>query len=208
MITVVDYGMGNIRSVLKAFSAVGADAVSSRNPEHILEADAIILPGVGAFGDGMANLRKYGLLEPLTTSIIKNKTPFLGICLGMQLIARDSNELGSFEGLGWIDAKVRRFKFEGAHSNLKIPHIGWNEARMSNDCPLFEGMGDSANVYFVHSFHMITEDKSLEKAITEYGYDFTSAIQTENLFATQFHPEKSQKAGLAILRNFLKIVRM
>ncbi|HID72860.1 TPA: imidazole glycerol phosphate synthase subunit HisH [Candidatus Micrarchaeota archaeon] len=207
MITVVDYGLGNKRSVIKAFSVLGAEAESSSDPEKILSAEAIILPGVGAFGDGMKNLKEAGLIEPMTEAVLKNNTPFLGICLGMQLVAKDSNELGDFQGLGWIDSVVRKFEFGPENSNLKIPHIGWNEAKMNPECPLFEGLGDSANFYFVHSYHMICNDKSVEVATTDYGYSFTSAVQKDNLFATQFHPEKSQKAGLAVLKNFLNYVR-
>jgi len=197
-IVIIDYGMGNLRSVQKAFEKVGFPAVITNDHTLIKKASHIVLPGVGAFGDAMKNLHTLGLDKLLHVEILEHKKPFLGICLGMQLIAEKSYEFGEHQGLGWIEgAEVVRFK-EGS---LKIPHIGWNEVNFHNPSVLFEGIPNHSNFYFVHSYYF---QAPLTYAIGECEYDhsFVCAIQKNNIFATQFHPEKSQTHGLAIIKNF------
>ncbi len=201
MVIIVDYGLGNLFSVAKALQVIGADVLISDKPADLLQADHLILPGVGAFGDGMKNLRKNGLDIALTTAVIKNKKPFLGICLGLQLLAEKGFEYGEHNGLGWIKGQVRKLAVEPM--GLKVPHIGWNEVEIIRDSPLFKGIKPKSEFYFVHSFAMdcaVPEDKI---ATAFYGEHITAAIQHDNIFATQFHPEKSQDNGLKILKNFL-----
>lgn len=200
MITVVDYGMGNLRSVYNAFSLLGADVCVSDNPSDILAAERLILPGVGAFGRAMENLHQRGLIEPLNEKVINQKTPILAICLGMQLLAESSNEHGQHKGLGWIRGQVQHFEPMG----FPVPHVGWNEIEMVGERPLFKGLASTnREFYFVHSFHLTTDDENIIAAKTGYGYDFVCAVHQDNIFGTQFHPEKSQNNGLTILRNFM-----
>lgn len=202
-IVIIDYGMGNLRSVQKAFENVGFSAKITRDHGLIKEATHIVLPGVGAFGDAMKNLNALGLNELLHVEILEHKKLFLGICLGMQLIAEKSYEFGEHEGLGWIeDAKVVRFE-EGS---LKIPHVGWNEMNFHNPSILFKEIPDHSNFYFVHSYYF-EAPKTYAIGECNYGHSFICAIQKENIFATQFHPEKSQIHGLQIIKNFANLTK-
>jgi len=197
-IVIIDYGMGNLRSVQKAFEHVGASAVISNDPIVIKNSTKIVLPGVGAFKDAMQNLESLGLIHVLNTEVIEKKKLFLGICLGMQIIAKKSYEFGETEGLGWIDAEIVRF----TDTALKVPHVGWNSVEFEHSSPLFDGIPDESDFYFVHSYYF-DADHHYASGITEYGDKFISAIQKENIFAVQFHPEKSQKYGLKIIENFV-----
>jgi len=203
-VVIVDYKMGNLRSVQKAFEKVGCSAIITDSHELIKKADKIVLPGVGAFKDGMKHLEELGLIELLNEEILVNKKPFLGICLGMQLIAKKSYENVKTDGLGWINAEVMKFDFSNREKVLKVPHIGWNDVKYKNKNILFEGIDDKNNFYFVHSYYFSTEE-DIVSSTTDYGFDFVSSIQKENIFAFQFHPEKSQVVGLKILENFVKM---
>ncbi len=196
MIAVVDYGRGNLRSVQKAFEHLGYEAVVTRDPEVILRADKAVLPGVGAFGDCMENLRRFGLVEVVKEFIASGK-PFLGICLGLQLLFSESEEFGPVEGLGVVKGRVVRFP-----RGLKIPHMGWNQVEVVSGSGLFEGIKSGDYFYFVHSFYVVPEDESVVATYTDYGVRFASSICVDNIFATQFHPEKSQRLGLRVLDNF------
>ena len=196
--------MGNLRSVEKAFEKVGCSAIVTDNHELIKKADKIVLPGVGSFKDGMKHLEELGLIEVLNEEILVNKKPFLGICLGMQLIAKRSYENGKTNGLGWIDAEVIKFDFTQREKVLKVPHVGWNDVTYKNKNILFDGVSDKSDFYFVHSYYFSTQE-DVVSSLTDYGLDFVSSVQKENIFAFQFHPEKSQVVGLKILENFVKI---
>jgi len=201
-IVIIDYKMGNLKSVEKAFAKVGADVIISNDSQIIKNASKIVLPGVGAFKDGMKYLKELGLIDVLHKEVLQNKKPFLGICLGMQLIAKKSYENGKTEGLAWIDGIVVKFD----SSNLKVPHVGWNNVTYKKENVLFKDIPNSSDFYFVHSYHFT----SLEDAVTsstDYGDDFVSSLQKENIFAVQFHPEKSQKVGLKFLENFVSFER-
>ena len=198
-IVIIDYGMGNLRSVQKAFEKVGYSATITRDHALIKEASHIILPGVGAFGDAMKNLNSLGLSDLLHVEILEHKKLFLGICLGMQLIAEKSYEFGEHQGLGWIEnAKVIRFE----ESALKIPHVGWNEMNFHNPSILFKEIPDHSNFYFVHSYYF-EAPSTYAIGQCDYGHSFVCAIQKSNIFATQFHPEKSAAAGLRLYQNFV-----
>lgn len=198
MIAIVDYGLGNLRSVAGAIDRVGFNSVISNEFSVLKRADKLILPGVGAFGDGMALLREKGLDSFLTELVMQGGKPVLGICLGFQLMAKQSSEFGDHEGLGWLDATVERIP-----TNMRLPHIGWNDFFQRRACSLFEGIPEDALFYYVHSYHMKCE--SSEDVIGESDYDglFTASIQHGNVYGTQFHPEKSQRWGLEVLYNFL-----
>lgn len=202
MITVVDYGLGNLFSVAKAFEMLGAEVAITSDPEVVRVAERIVLPGVGAFGDGMRFLTERKLLPALEEAVKKNKVPFLGICLGMQFLAEVSNEYGEHTGLGWIRGGVE--KIGAGEKGLKVPHIGWNELSMKKEHPLFAGIKPNADFYFVHSFHLIPTDAEDLVAVTDYGGSITAAVARGNIAGVQFHPEKSQDNGLALLENFLK----
>jgi glutamine amidotransferase len=202
MVVVVDYGICNVRSVVKALELVGATVRVSSAPRDLQEAERIVLPGVGAFEHGMTNLATRGLIEPLADQVLGKGKPFLGICLGMQLLARTSHEFGVHEGLGWLPATVTPFALEG--EGLKVPHIGWTEVSLDRASPLFAGVSKAPSFYFVHSYHMVCDTTDLVAASAEYGVRFTAAVQRDNIFATQFHPEKSQDDGLRLLENFLQ----
>jgi glutamine amidotransferase len=197
MIAIVDYDMGNLKSVQKAFEAVGHRAAVTRDPQAIADASHVVLPGVGAFGDCMRNLERYGLVEPVLKSIAAGK-PFLGICLGFQLLFGESEEFGTHKGLGVIPGKVIRF----SSGPLKVPHMGWNAIAMQKRSPLLEGVPDGAFMYFVHSYYGVLDDRALACTMTDYGAPFVSSVARDNVFACQFHPEKSQGEGLRIIRNF------
>lgn len=201
MIAIVDYGMGNLRSVEKGFLKVGIDVVVTNKPEIIEKADGIVLPGVGAFKDCMRELSNLRLTDAIVNAI-RNGKPYLGICLGLQVLFSESEEFGKCRGLDIFKGKVVRF----LDSNLKIPHMGWNEIKIKKNNPLLDGILDKSYLYFVHSFYVMPEDNSIVSTTTDYGVDFTSMICKDNVFATQFHPEKSQRVGLTILKNFGKVV--
>ncbi len=198
MIVVVDYGMGNLRSVQKGFEKVGQQAVISRDPEQIFAASHLVLPGVGAFPECMANLARFDLIDPLL-AFIKSGRPFLGICLGLQLLFDDSEEFGIHEGLKVVPGTVKGFD---KAMGLKIPHMGWNQVFFRKPVPIFQGLDDGMYFYFVHSFYVAPQNDSDIAGESEYGIRFTCAIARDNVFAVQFHPEKSQKNGLKILANF------
>jgi glutamine amidotransferase len=198
MIAIVDYGMGNLRSVSKAFEAVGHEAVVTRDRATIKNASHMVLPGVGAFGDCMANLERFDLVEPIRSAIQSGK-PFLGICLGLQLLFTESEEFGLHKGLGIIPGKVRKFVLDPA---LKVPHMGWNQVNIQRACPLFDGIADGSNWYFVHSYFVDPADRTVAATTTTYGIPFVSSIWKENIVACQFHPEKSQSVGLRLIKNF------
>jgi len=199
MIAIVDYGMGNLRSVQKALEKVGAEAKITQNSRDIAQATKIILPGVGAMQPAMEKLNTLGLIEPLKDSVKADK-PFLGICVGFQLLFETSAEGGDTKGLGLLQGKVERF------SALKVPHMGWNQLNIVNlDCPLFKDIDNLTDVYFCHSYYAAPNDPEITATSTDYGVNFTSSIYKNNLYGVQFHPEKSQKAGLKILKNFVQL---
>ncbi len=200
MIAIIDYGMGNLRSVQKGFERVGHEAVVTSDAKTILSASKVVLPGVGAFPDCMRNLREYGLIDAVHESI-KSGKPFLGICLGLQLLFTESEEFGISKGLDIIKGRVVRFKGP-EFAELKVPHMGWNSISIKRKASALQDVPDNSHVYFVHSFHVVPEDKSVIATTTPYGTEFVSSIWKDNLFATQFHPEKSQALGLSILKRF------
>ena len=198
MIAIIDYGMGNLRSVQKGFDKVGRQATITNDPAVIRGASKVVLPGVGAFPDAMQELRRRELVEPIRSAIGSGK-PFLGICLGMQLLFDVGWEGGRHEGLGVLPGEVVRFEVPPEY---KVPHMGWNQLAIRRRAPLLEGLEDGAHVYFVHSYYVVPRDREVIATETSYPQPFTSMIWRDNLFATQFHPEKSQADGLRMLRNF------
>jgi glutamine amidotransferase len=203
VIAVVDYGMGNVRSVQTALEYLGHEAIVTARPAAIQDASHVILPGVGAFGRAMANLAERDLCAVLRREVVERGKPFLGICLGMQLLARTSTEHGRHDGLGWMAADVVRLNVE--EMGLKVPHTGWNDVEPNTDHPILAGLRPAQLVfYFVHSFHVVCRDPRLVLATSQYGRPFTAIIGRDNIVATQFHPEKSQDSGLAVLSNFAK----
>jgi len=196
--------MGNLRSVQKAFEKVGCDAIISNDINVIRNASKIVLPGVGSFADGMKHLEELGLIDILNEQVIKNKKPFLGICLGMQLLARVSYEHVETKGLSWIDAEVIQFDFSSLDIQLKVPHIGWNNTRYKKQNKLFHSIKDDSDFYFVHSYYFKTNEDIISSTCN-YGINFVSSINKENIYAFQFHPEKSQTNGLKILENFINL---
>ena len=202
MIAIIDYGMGNLRSVQKAFKAVGHHAVVTRDHAKIDGASHVVLPGVGAFGDCMANLTYYQLGDPIRRAVADGK-PFLGICLGLQLLFTESEEFGSHQGLNILPGKVKRIPRSGESTpTFKIPHMGWNTISIQQPGSLLEGIHSGSYVYFVHSYYVEPEDARMTCTVTEYGIPFVSSIWKDNIFASQFHPEKSQHVGLQLFRNF------
>ncbi len=201
MIAVIDYDAGNIKSVEKALHRIGQECVLTRDAKEILKADKVILPGVGAFGDAMEHLKKYEL-DKVIREVAERKTPFLGICLGLQLLFEGSDESSGVEGLHLLEGAVKRIPdAEG----LKIPHVGWNSLHLQNQGRLFWDIPENAYVYFVHSFYLQAKDEAIVKATTEYSTCIHASVEQENIFACQFHPEKSSAVGLKILQNFSKI---
>ena len=199
-IAIIDYDMANLRSVQKAFEQVGHSAAIIRQPEHIEQADKIVLPGVGAFADAVVTLRQRELAGPIVRHIEKGK-PFLGICLGLQMLFDTGYEDGVHQGLGVFRGKCIRFDVDTT-MGLKVPHMGWNQLEIQRRSPIFRDLPDRANVYFVHGYHVVPDDESLIATTTDYGRPFVSSIWRDNVMATQFHPEKSQTVGLSILKNF------
>ncbi len=198
MIAIIDYGAGNLQSVKKAFDFIGAESVITNDPKVILSADKILLPGVGSFGDAMDSMEKNGLVETVKECALSGK-PFLGICLGLQLLFEESEESPGVKGLGIFKGKIKKFSSD---MGLKIPHIGWNSLEIKQKDTLFKDIPENAYVYFVHSYYLHAEDENDIATVTNYGIDFHSAVGKNNIFATQFHPEKSGDVGLQILRNF------
>ena len=202
-VIVVDYGMGNLRSVQKKLIRVGAKVKISDDPEIIAGAGKLVLPGVGHFANGVKKLKDLGLWDVLNKKVLIDKIPILGICLGMQLIAKHSEE-GNVDGLGWLDAEVIRFRIKDK-LKYKIPHIGWNNIVQQKKSILLKNIPEDAMFYFVHAYHMICHDPSDVLVETNYEYDFVSAVQKENIFGTQFHPEKSHDWGEQIFKNFIAL---
>ncbi len=198
MIAIIDYGAGNLQSVKKAFDFIGAESVVTDNPETINACDKILLPGVGSFGDAMDSMNKKGLVETVKQNALSGK-PFLGICLGLQLLFEESEESPGVKGLGIFKGKIKKIS---PGMGLKIPHIGWNSLEIKQKETLFKDIPENSYVYFVHSYYLHAEDENEIATVTNYGIDFHSAVGKNNIFATQFHPEKSGDVGLQILRNF------
>ncbi len=202
-LVIVNYGMGNLNSVKKMLDRMRVDAVISSNPEDIVNCRKIILPGVGHFGKAMSNLRKLDLLDVLNEAVLVKKKPVLGICLGMQLMAKKSEE-GNVAGLGWFDAEVEKFSISDK-IKYKIPHIGWNRINIKTKSPLMSDISDSSEFYFVHSYHLKAHHKADVINETQYDYTFASAIAKGNIFGVQYHPEKSHDAGARLLKNFIEL---
>jgi glutamine amidotransferase len=203
-IAIVDYGMGNLRSVAKGFAHVGVPAEVTRDAAAIERAAGVVLPGVGAYGACMDNLREYGLVD-VVRRVVERGTPFLGICLGLQLLFEESEEFGPVPGLGLLRGRCVRFR-DRDDPDFRVPHMGWNQIRKRQTPPALAGVEDGVSVYFVHSYYVEPRDPALIATLTDYGGEFVSAIARDNLFACQFHPEKSQRIGLQILRNFGSLV--
>jgi glutamine amidotransferase len=203
MIAIIDYGMGNLRSVQKGFEKLGFDAQVTSDPRVLLEAEKVVLPGVGAFPDCMRNLEEGGFVEPILR-VIGEGRPFLGICLGLQLLFSESEEFGLHRGLDVIPGRVIRFPegMEEGGEELKVPHMGWNQLSFKRRPPGFSGLEEGTNFYFVHSYYVKPDDDGVVATTTTYGMEFCSSIWKDNIVATQFHPEKSQEKGLMILKNF------
>lgn len=200
-VVIVDYGLGNLRSVAGAVQYNGFQPIISDEPAVITAASHLILSGVGAFGDGIDRLRRRNLVEVLNQAVIHDQVPILGICLGAQLLCSSSTEFGDHQGLGWLDAAVRRIDVD--HLGLRVPHVGWNDIRVVQESVLFDGIGEKDLFYFTHSYFMDAKSEQEVLANCDYGISIPSAFQRGNIFATQFHPEKSQKAGLRVLNNFI-----
>ena len=201
MIAIIDYDAGNIKSVEKALPYLGEEAVITRDRDEILKSDKVILPGVGAFGDAMEKLKQYGLEETIH-EVVDRQIPFLGICLGLQLMFESSEEAPGVEGLGLLPGKILKIpKKDG----IKIPHMGWNDLSIKKDARLFAGLEEHPYVYFVHSYYLQADDPSIVAATTEYGVTIHASVEKDNIFACQFHPEKSSMVGLQILKNFIAL---
>ncbi len=201
MIAIIDYDAGNLKSVEKAFAHIGAECVVTRDKDVILNADKVVLPGVGSFGDAMEKLEKYDLIEVINQVVSKN-TPFLGICLGLQLLFEESDETPGVKGLSILKGKIKRIP---KVDDLKVPHMGWNSLKLSGDGKLFKGIEDGEYVYFVHSYYLEAEDEDIVKASTEYCTHIDASVEQGNVFACQYHPEKSSDAGLLMLKNFAEL---
>jgi glutamine amidotransferase len=201
-VAIVDYGLGNLRSVAGAVERLGWKPVVTADPADLKTADKLVLPGVGAFGDGMRNLHERGLVEPLNELVLGERKPILGLCLGAQLVAGESEEFGHHDGLGWIDASIEKIP---AGDGLRVPHVGWNELHQVRESVLFTDIPEDALFYYVHSYHVLARDPEVVKGETDYGGRLAAVIEQGNIFGTQFHPEKSQLEGLKLLGNFLAL---
>ena len=201
MIAIIDYDAGNIKSVEKALQYLGEEAVITRDREEILASDKVILPGVGAFGDAMEKLHQYGLVDTIQ-EVVDRRIPVLGICLGLQLMFESSDEAPGVKGLGLLPGKILRIPKKG---DMKIPHMGWNDIKIKEGAKLFAGLEDHPYVYFVHSYYLQADDPSIVAATTEYGVTIHASVEKDNIFACQFHPEKSSTVGLQILKNFIAL---
>jgi len=204
MIAIIDYGVGNSGSIVNMLKKVGVKSTITNDRSEITAAEKIILPGVGSFDTGIKNLKEGGLIDLLTEQVIDKKKPFLGICLGMQLLAGESEE-GSEKGLGWLDATVKKFDFNGDSLNLKIPHMGWNYVKGNKNHRLLNNLDDKSRFYFVHSYHVNCNQPDDTLLTCSYGFDFTCGVQHENIMGVQFHPEKSHKFGMQLLKNFSEL---
>lgn len=205
MVTIIDYGVGNIGSIANMLKKVGADSVITSDPEQIRKAEKIVLCGIGAFDDGMAKLENMNIVDVLREKVLVDKTPILGVCLGMQLLTKASEE-GRKEGLGFVDAYTKRFNFSNVKSDtiLRVPHMGWNVARAVKPSRLFDDMYDEPRFYFVHSYFVSLNNQEDELLKTSYGTAFTSSFEKENIIGVQFHPEKSHKYGMRLYENFVR----
>ncbi len=202
VIVVVDVGIGNLGSIINMFRKIGVEACISSKVPDIEKADKLILPGVGSFNVGMRNIHGSGLVDVLHRRVIDEKVPMLGICLGMQMFGKTSME-GELQGLGWIDAHSIKFRFDSLnYHRLRVPHMGWNTVKIVRDNALFKNMGTEPRFYFLHSYHLVCADPADVLTVTNYGYDFVSSIRRENIYGTQFHPEKSHRFGMTLLKNF------
>ena len=204
IVAIVDYGTGNAGSIRNMLSRIGVSAVITAEPVDLIHADRLILPGVGAFDNAIRNLQSRGLVSVLTDIAMHQRKPVLGICLGMQMMGRSSEE-GTLPGLAWVAAETRRFHFDGALQSLRVPHMGWNAVVPTKPNPLWTGLPDAARFYFVHSFHVRCDTEADVAATTDYGGAFTSAFACRNLYGVQFHPEKSHRCGMALLKTFSEI---
>jgi glutamine amidotransferase len=202
-IAIIDYGVGNTHSVKEAVESLDYDVIISDEPEKLNKADALILPGVGAFEAAMNNLRERDLIAPLNEMVLEKRKPLLGICLGMQLFADESEENGLHKGLGWILGSVRRIQDQ---SNLRVPHVGWNDIDVIDQSPLFDRLQDKRNFYFDHSYHFVCKDEKNVAAKVSYGKGLVAAVKRNNIYGVQFHPEKSQITGLRLLKGFLNSI--
>lgn len=203
MITIIDYGMGNVGSLENMIKRVGGEVIVSSSPDDIKEANKLILPGVGHFDNAVQRLKENGFLDLLNQKVIDKKVPILCICLGAQLVTESSEE-GKLPGLGWVKARTVRFRMD-ADPDFKIPHMGWNDVNLRKDSILFKNMYMEPCFYFVHSYHFVCYDPADILTTSFYGYEFTSAIEHENIYAVQFHPEKSHKYGIMLMRNFVEL---
>jgi imidazole glycerol-phosphate synthase subunit HisH len=203
MIVIIDYGMGNLGSLFNMLKKVGASALISAKLEDIARAEKLILPGVGAFDNAMKKIKELDLIPLLQEKVVEQKTPLLGICLGMQLLTQKSAE-GNLPGLGWIAGDTVRFNFQGRAQDLKIPHMGWNTVQLKKSSPLWEDMEEEPRFYFVHSYHVVCSHPEDVLTETTYGYNFVSAVVRDNIAGMQFHPEKSHKFGMKIFKNFVE----
>lgn len=205
MITIIDYGLGNLGSMLNMFKKVGAEARISADHELIEKSDKLILSGIGSFDAGMKRLNSLGLTTLLQKLVLEDKVPILGVCLGMQLLGKQSEE-GNLQGLGWLNAETIRFKFKDENEDLNIPHMGWNHIEVKQAHPLLNGLEYSNRFYFVHSYHLVCSNQNNILATATYGFRFTSAVIEENIMGVQFHPEKSHKYGRLLLKNFAEVM--
>ena len=201
MIAIIDYDAGNLKSVEKALIRVGADPVVTRDSKVIIQADKVILPGVGAFGEAMEKLKSFDLIDPIY-KVVEQGTPFLGICLGLQLLFEYSEEKEGCKGLSLLKGGIKRIPDA---PGLKVPHMGWNSLKVTENAKLFRNLPENPYVYFVHSYYLQAEDSAIVAATTEYGVSIHASVEKDNLFACQFHPEKSGETGLAILKNFVEL---
>lgn len=206
MIAIIDYGAGNLRSVVNSFAAIGAKTRVVSSPDELGKASAIVLPGVGAFGEGMVRLRQLGLVEALNEQVLTHKKPYLGICLGLQFLAQESFEHGSHQGLGWIGGTVQRI--DPQDRRYRVPHIGWNTVQIERPCPLFNGLDEEPVFYFVHSYHLVVKPEALDAVTSSccHGVTMTASVQKDHILGVQFHPEKSQRNGLKVLENFVRLL--
>ena len=202
-VSIIDYGMGNLRSVANAFASFDCDINITQNPKDLYQASHIVLPGVGAFGDGIKNLQSGGWIEVLEAEVISKGKPFLGICLGMQLLATIGTEYGLHQGLNWIPGTVNRLQVND--NSIRVPHIGWNDVNFVKKDSLYKDLVDSQVFYFVHSYIFDVEDQSVISGLTNYGSNFIASLEKDNIYATQFHPEKSQNVGIEVLKNFVNL---
>jgi imidazole glycerol-phosphate synthase subunit HisH len=216
LVAIIDYEFGNVQSVANALAFLGANVLVSRKQDDLEKSDCLILPGVGAFKDGMMNLHRFGLVPLLEDLVLHQKKPFLGICVGMQLLAKKGHEGGENQGLGWLDAEVVRFNFSNTANNhplenplkapLKVPHVGWNDVTLLKNCPLLGSASEEAHAYyFVHSYYLKCRETEILSGLCDYGHPFPAVVRKDNIFGVQFHPEKSQKYGLRLLKNFISL---